>query len=75
MPPPSTALLPEKVLLLTVSVPLAVVDAAAVLERYCRRRCCCSRSACRSCRCRRRQVALLPEKVLLLTVSVPLWAL
>ena len=70
--PVAGALLPEKVLLLTVSVPW-VVDAAAVRSRrYCRRRCCCSRSPCRCCRCRRRcWLALLPEKVLLLTVTMP----
>ncbi len=73
------ALLPEKVLLLTVSVP-SLSDAAAVWKRYCRRRCCCSRSPCRRAlsECRRQpcddaaRSALLPEKVLLLTVSVPL---
>ena len=54
MPPPKEALLPEKVLLLTVSV-LRLKMPPPSRRRYCRRRCCCSRSSCRSrCRCRRR---------------------
>ena len=54
------ALLPEKVLLLTVSAPLQLTMPPPY-RRYCRRRCCCSRSACRHrcCRCRRRRIGAI----------------
>ena len=73
MPPPMLALLPEKVLLLTVSVPTAVVDAAAAVGAIAGEGAVAHGQRAAVCRCRRRTVklALLPEKVLLLTVSVP----
>ena len=74
MPPPQVpAVLPEKVLLLTVSVPSVQMPPPLLLallpEKVLLFTVSC---AALVMRCRRRWSALLPEKVLLLTFNVPL---